>query len=359
MIVLIFVHGFLGGAESTFLNFPTTIAKHATTLLHKQCKSIVYPSYSTSGNIQRAVDKFIAWLCALDEWPNDDFVLCGHSMGGILIADALLKLKGENVKGIIALDTPFYGISGKTFTSKLDLAGKVVSKLVSPSTSSSNSGEESKESTSRVKLMGGILAATIAAGAVAFLAKDKIAQGVTTLGNTVGEHIDFLDPLAQEADLQHTRVESILQTRKPFKCLYIQLLDKNRTFIVLPPDSTRDYFRPVKTVASDEADGHMSMFDPDATMLKEFGSESLLAAFLETLWDMFSPMSTFGTKERSPSRASEGASSARGTMPERGASPARSASPMRGTSPGSMPERGASPSGRRVLLRDGTIAYII
>ncbi|OBT65207.1 hypothetical protein VE03_04723 [Pseudogymnoascus sp. 23342-1-I1] len=149
-LLLVFIHGFKGD-DKTFSSFP----KHLTTLLSPSLPNtnivpLVYPAYETRGDLAAAVASFRTWL--LDHVidlevaaetpspsvaPSVHIVLVGHSMGGIVAADALLGIASEqtilpseaghgwekntipspatnlfpNIRGVLAMDTPYLGIS--------------------------------------------------------------------------------------------------------------------------------------------------------------------------------------------------------------------------------------------------------
>lgn len=83
--------------------------------------------YETKGSLSSAVERFVDWLTTLTVQKENDhglgggagkakIVLCGHSMGGLLIADSVLSMKRymvdknallwPRVVALIAFDTP-------------------------------------------------------------------------------------------------------------------------------------------------------------------------------------------------------------------------------------------------------------
>lgn len=173
-ILLVFIHGFKGSAETTFEDFPNRLA-HLVRETHPGLAGVtplVYPTYDTRGQLSVAVDHFVGWLAGevgrleagygdaqegfveKEEGPagkgSVKVVLCGHSMGGLVAVDAALRIaqtrsgttpgsgsgtatptgeKGEDngasdapfeemwphVVSVIAYDSPFYGVHPNVF----------------------------------------------------------------------------------------------------------------------------------------------------------------------------------------------------------------------------------------------------
>ncbi|ELR08304.1 hypothetical protein VC83_08349 [Pseudogymnoascus destructans] len=149
-LLLVFIHGFKGDGK-TFASFPDHVAAVLSpSLPNTTILPLVYPAYETRGDLAVAVASFRTWL--LDHVidlevaaetpspsvaPSVHIVLIGHSMGGIVAADALLGIAGEqtilpseashasekntlpspatnlfpNIRGVLAMDTPYLGIS--------------------------------------------------------------------------------------------------------------------------------------------------------------------------------------------------------------------------------------------------------
>jgi len=125
-LLIVFVHGFKG-TEQTFGNFPDRLQRIlAETNLKAEYK--VFPSYDTKGDLGKAVVRFADWLTNFTVEKEvasgggagkAKIVLCGHSMGGLLIADTLLEILNAqgnkdiplwpNIVACIAFDTPFFG----------------------------------------------------------------------------------------------------------------------------------------------------------------------------------------------------------------------------------------------------------
>ncbi|CZT18749.1 uncharacterized protein RCC_04593 [Ramularia collo-cygni] len=107
-LLLVFVHGFKGN-DRTFHSFPQDLrALIAHTLPKINVVSVQYPQYETKGDLRACVSKFKEWLQnkvidlevanrtpspTVD--PSVHVILCGHSMGGIVAAEALLSIAGD------------------------------------------------------------------------------------------------------------------------------------------------------------------------------------------------------------------------------------------------------------------------
>ncbi|CAK7198865.1 hypothetical protein SEUCBS139899_001532 [Sporothrix eucalyptigena] len=146
-LLLCFVHGFKGGAD-TFgarSQFSQDLRQRVAQALPRvDVRVAVYPTYETRGDLAACVARFTEWLleqvidievAARTPSPTVDpsvhCVLIGHSMGGIVAADALLTLAGDRrvggdeetladelnalmfpyVQGVLGFDTPYLGIA--------------------------------------------------------------------------------------------------------------------------------------------------------------------------------------------------------------------------------------------------------
>jgi len=140
--LLIWVHGFKG-TEVTFESFPERVV-HLLKAGHPSLRveSHVFPSYQTRGELHAATLAFVDWLTELVVRLENDhgagggagkakIVLMGHSMGGLLIADAARDIVDNTreldpvwpkVVGIMAFDTPYLGLHPHTFKHQLTQA---------------------------------------------------------------------------------------------------------------------------------------------------------------------------------------------------------------------------------------------
>ncbi|KAL7421529.1 hypothetical protein Q5752_003298 [Cryptotrichosporon argae] len=157
LLALVWVHGFKGN-DVTFEHFPERVTKILEdTHPSLRVQSHVFPAYQTRGELSAATEHFVEWLATkVVALENDhgagrgagsaQVVLCGHSMGGLLIADAAQRIaqttrEGDpmwpNVVGILAFDTPYLGLHPHVFkhhlsraASHLDTAKTLASNLI-------------------------------------------------------------------------------------------------------------------------------------------------------------------------------------------------------------------------------------
>ncbi|KAH7328442.1 hypothetical protein B0I35DRAFT_473149 [Stachybotrys elegans] len=149
-LILCFIHGFKGG-ESTFgdkYQFTEHLRDVVAEKLPKvDVRVLVYPKYETRGELGDCVMRFRSWLeekvidievASATPSPTVDpsvrTILIGHSMGGIVAAEAVIGLTSEKpiysedgieksdrpsfnslmfpyIQGVLAFDTPYLGIS--------------------------------------------------------------------------------------------------------------------------------------------------------------------------------------------------------------------------------------------------------
>ena len=120
------------GNETSFQSFPAHVhnilsqkfqeAGVGTHVVHTK----IYPRYKSRNKIEVARDAFSAWLTPHED-ANSDIILLGHSLGGILSAEVVLKpaFAGEHrqhhhrILGTINFDTPFLGMHPGVISSGL------------------------------------------------------------------------------------------------------------------------------------------------------------------------------------------------------------------------------------------------
>ncbi|KAJ1990673.1 hypothetical protein H4R33_001623 [Dimargaris cristalligena] len=146
-LLLVFIHGFRGN-DFTFQDFPERLRTVLTNSMPAfDVEAVIYPQYKTQGDLHQATLQFCAWLQDLvvqhrkESFEGEILIaLVGHSMGGLLAADAILELyetkepttTGSNpspaaslfalaphraaIIGLIAYDSPFYGVNASLWT---------------------------------------------------------------------------------------------------------------------------------------------------------------------------------------------------------------------------------------------------
>nr|POF15197.1 hypothetical protein CFP56_42086 [Quercus suber] len=117
-LLLVYVHGFMGN-ETSFRSFPAHV-HHLLTILLAETHVVhtkIYPRYRSKKNISFARDNFSEWLKPHEDIKTD-VVLLGHSMGGLLCSEVVLKPStppattplAHRILGTINLDVPFLGM---------------------------------------------------------------------------------------------------------------------------------------------------------------------------------------------------------------------------------------------------------
>ncbi|KAH8833448.1 hypothetical protein DL96DRAFT_1586123 [Flagelloscypha sp. PMI_526] len=117
---LIYVHGF-NGDHTTFQSFPLDLQSHLAERISKipnmKVTSTIYPTYKSVKPISHAARNFLEWLTTQ---PPGPVILLGHSMGGLLVAEAAIDpsnnpetwpgAKPKRIVGMIAFDCPYLGM---------------------------------------------------------------------------------------------------------------------------------------------------------------------------------------------------------------------------------------------------------
>ncbi|KAI0454561.1 hypothetical protein F5B21DRAFT_234459 [Xylaria acuta] len=120
-LLVIYIHGFMGN-DTSFQSFPAHVHMYLKLALSDShvVHSKVYPRYKTYKAVDVARDNFSKWLEPLES-PKTDVILVGHSMGGLLAADVILKRPAyqqqshdgyfkHRILGEVSLDSPLLGM---------------------------------------------------------------------------------------------------------------------------------------------------------------------------------------------------------------------------------------------------------
>ncbi|TFK29494.1 hypothetical protein FA15DRAFT_752622 [Coprinopsis marcescibilis] len=119
LLHLVYIHGFQGN-DTSFQSFPLHLQEHLSSRIPPgssfRIQSSLYPTYKSVKPISHATRNFLEWLSTQPEGP---VIVIGHSMGGLLAADAALDPSNaidpstgrpKRIIGVIAFDTPFLGM---------------------------------------------------------------------------------------------------------------------------------------------------------------------------------------------------------------------------------------------------------
>ncbi|KAJ5717133.1 hypothetical protein N7488_002779 [Penicillium malachiteum] len=379
VILFVFVHGFKGD-DDTFGDFPDHFcAELSNKYPLVTVAKAVYPKYETRGSLTECVSKLRDWLQdkVIDlEVANENHsptitpsvhvILIGHSMGGIVAADLLVQLANEKpvtdkvelpdgmetanimfpkIKGLIAFDTPFLGISPgvlsysaeghyQTASSTYNAISGVANRFgLGSSSSNSNNNKPKTPATDdpnydapaapgwwkmgKYAMYAGALGTVAAAGVAAYANRQNISERF----GWASSHLEFVGCLAQPrllekrlnelAELPDKKIGSV----NFFTCLgsgakeLVTDSDSNqgsfarriirptqRTFCSLPPNVAHNYEQKIAALqwvkatndqASDEILAHTTMFMPNRNPgYKKLLQTACIAAeiFVDTPW---------------------------------------------------------------------------
>jgi hypothetical protein len=272
------------GGDDTFGTFPShlkALLQHA--LPKVTVMTVTYPKFETRGDLQECVGRFKDWLQnkvidlevanstpspTVD--PSVHTILVGHSMGGIVAAETLLSIIGDQpvpslqnsqtqdrstgslseattlmfpyIHGILAFDTPYLGIAPgvvahgaekhwNTASSaysaynnlagafgwgqKSAAAGPVVDaskRLPAPNSTDDAASAPLWQRYGKMAMFAGAAGAIAAGGAAAYMKKDQITQGLTWATS----HLEFVGSLARPEEMKK-RLAAIVKLSKDHK----------------------------------------------------------------------------------------------------------------------------------------------
>jgi len=267
----------------------------------------VFPAYETKGDLNEAVIRLSDWLTTITVEKevasgggagNVKIVLCGHSMGGLLIADTLLQFAHTRpdklcplwpkIIACIAFDTPYLGLHPYVFKNTVTkaantvqtvgstifgaLAGLGTKKATAPSQpitsdSQTTASPWGKWVAPTAYAFGGAVLAGAAVGG-AYYKREDINVGFTW----ATDHMKYVGTLWDEEALKK-RLDALVEIEEQegvlFRTFYTYLPPippihmSPRTFIVLPQRNILAYSRFIparNTIAPDELQAHTGMF---------------------------------------------------------------------------------------------------
>ncbi|OAV96107.1 hypothetical protein PTTG_02130 [Puccinia triticina 1-1 BBBD Race 1] len=314
LLLLVWLHGFKGG-DDTFESFPERLTFLLSETWPKtKCTSIIYPAYDTRGSLSKASEVFLDWLTVktteyetahektspgkskADAGREQAYViLLGHSMGGLVIADATLKLIRERdsqtdlqesiiwpgIIGLIGYDTPYYGLNPTFFANTANeylghakMAQQVMNNLglglalgmgavgssstsgpatpknekLPPETEKKNQNQKTQTPPTsagsnwmKLGLAAVGVAGLAAAAGTTYWQKDKITENV----GWAASHLDYIKELF-ETDRLNQRMSDIIKIKPAvnFHCFYTEIPkvdshSSDRHFIILPTSKTQ------------------------------------------------------------------------------------------------------------------------
>ncbi|KAJ7638933.1 hypothetical protein FB45DRAFT_827564 [Roridomyces roridus] len=315
LVICVFIHGFKG-TDETFGSFPERL-QHllSETISDAAVECVVFPSYETKGELDKAVVRFSDWLTNLTVEKEvasglgagkAKIVLLGHSMGGLLAADTLRDFVNSRpdpqaplwprIIGLVAFDTPYLGLHPAVFKTKATKAveyaqtARTVGTSVlgafagagfgaskaSSSSPSSNPGTPPPPATASgwgkwagaaTYAVGGALLAGAAAGAT-YYNREELGLGI----DWATGHMKYVGNLWDQ-DALNRRMEFLVNSKKQegilFRNFYTYLpptpllSDAARTFVVLPKTGSpaEPYFILARNgLAADPVEAHTHMF---------------------------------------------------------------------------------------------------
>ncbi|CAE6447622.1 unnamed protein product [Rhizoctonia solani] len=343
LVLCVFIHGFKG-TESTFGAFPARVGHLVEQVLkvgrgfgdnldedpvvepesatlrpgNVTVECLVFPSYETKGELQEAVERFVDWLTTLTVQKEvahhlkggsgkAKIILCGHSMGGLIAAEALLSIARSRpdkdaplwpwIVGIIAFDTPYYGLHPSVFSNSASKAADYVSaaqqafsafnsfRPTSPKPTSqpvraimgpATVAQHSKSASPWTTWAPAVGGAIIAAGTAYWKRNEVVQYGaqVAGVGTWLRDHMQYIGNLWDE-QASRRRVDAIMELVEEGGVIfhnYYTVIPPSRkypgerTFIILPPKTSlaaqKKVFTPAhNALAADEIAAHMGMFE--------------------------------------------------------------------------------------------------
>jgi len=267
LLLVVFIHGFMG-SDSTFGLFPQCLKEVLSESIDSAVtECIIYPKYDTEDEMADIVLEFTEWLKLFvlgREAANRDrggtgkarVVLCGHSEGGLVAADALIKYVQNRpdaqdhvwprIIACLAFDTPYLGL-------EIDVSRIVVSEV----------GEA----------MPGTSSASDARNGAGTTGANVLGKMIPDINGGVMDYINSIKGILDEKEY-YDRLDNVIGYDKKmgilFKTFYPMLpaapplVEDPRTFVRLPKreaPAAKHFFPVPNTRASHEIESHVGMFE--------------------------------------------------------------------------------------------------
>ncbi|KAJ3130200.1 hypothetical protein HK098_005447 [Nowakowskiella sp. JEL0407] len=219
-------------------------------------------------------------------------------MGGLLAADATIQIQSQkytqnymdtddftnisataalntlNIRGILAIDSPFCGLHPNIFKNESEKVVKTAERVTTsifgytnPPASTSKSTGTSKPTNSggSFGLVSGLFAVAAVAGIAAAASNSQTVRSfVAEKVDKAAKHLEFLGPL-WTIEGQQDRLISIGKLQNAgmkFKTLYLKL-SNTETFILVPPAPYTMHFSPIEFTGTEPVESHKHMFEPE------------------------------------------------------------------------------------------------
>ncbi len=282
-VLLVFIHGFLGSDQS-FQEFPVHLQSRLTNELHLPVETIHYPKYDTRGDNRIQVKQLVDWLLLnATTIQYSHVVLCAHSMGGLLAADAyrtiydlkipttapnplvalfagigalfpgavpLQTAKIEdnaatdsqvksandpaeptvreliNIAGIVTFDSPLYGLHTALPLTGVNKAAAMAKGMTGTSalTASPATGTSLTPSSATIAMAVGIGAQLISSGGLFATASGMTSTVAAWAMEEARSHLEFLFPLTESRQAMDERVHLLMnEPHVHFRGIYLDV----------------------------------------------------------------------------------------------------------------------------------------
>eukprot|EP00833_Pecoramyces_ruminatium_P000208 jgi/Orpsp1_1/1174240/evm.model.c7180000049376.2 len=237
-LIIAYVHGFKGD-ENTFGDLPELLKKNFGAK-NIEINNEIFKPFETKGEFDIIVNRIIEWIYEIAD--NKPIVLMGHSMGGILVADAFRKIsKGSipkyrysnhpNIIGVFGFDSPYFGLTNSVYGAGIKKVGETISSVSNYMSSylSNNKNDNSLDQTSNLQFKtsennpngekkrgwsyGDILFGAMSLGYIIYkrdAVYDKSNKIIAEGTGVINDYRQFLEPLS-DVNEQHARMNDIVK----------------------------------------------------------------------------------------------------------------------------------------------------